>query len=389
MATSARVGGNRISAPVFFLTEIVERRNMLPEQSIIAELEEAVRTGTSEKRVNTLRQVTNLFLHDGARFNDDQIKVFDDVLCLLVARVESRARAELSTSLAPVAYAPNEIIQRLARDDEIGVAGQVLSNSKRVTTDTLVEVASTKGQDHLFAISNRRDLPESVTDVIVNRGERRVIRNLATNTTARFSDTGFAGMVAHAEADDEITELMGLRIDLPVKFLRDLLRRATEAVRKRLTAAAPPQLQEEIKRVLEVIASSATAGIAPAQDYSRAEEIVKRMKGLNELTDKAITGFAGTKRFNEVAAALALLNNVPTDMMAKVIEGPRHDLVLIPCRSAGLTWLAVESILHHRPVKLPIDAETLRIASRDYGKLSAETAQRTLRFWQVHDKIGK
>ena len=361
---------------------------MLPENSIIVELEEAVRTGSSEKRVNTLRQVTNLFLHDGARFNDEQIKVFDDVLCLLVARVESRARAELSTSLAPVEYAPNEIIQRLARDDEIGVAGQVLSNSKRVTTDTLVEVASTKGQDHLFAISNRKDLPETVTDVIVNRGERRVIRNLATNTTARFSDTGFAGMVSHAEADDEITELMGLRVDLPIKFLRDLLRRATEAVRKRLTAAAPPQLQEEIKRVLEVIADSSTSSV-PEQDYSRAEEIVKRMKGLNELTDKAIAGFAGTKRFNEVAAALALLNNVPTDMMAKVIEGPRNDLVLIPCRSAGLTWPAVESILHHRPVKLQIDPETLRIASRDYGKLSAETAQRTLRFWQVHDKIGK
>jgi uncharacterized protein (DUF2336 family) len=361
---------------------------MLPQQSIIVELEEAVRTGSSEKRVNTLRQVTNLFLHDGPRFNDEQIKVFDDVLCLLVARVESRARAELSTSLAPVDYAPNEIIQRLARDNEIGVAGQVLSNSKRVTTNTLVEVASTKGQDHLFAISNRKDLPETVTDVIVNRGERRVIRNLATNTTARFSDTGYAGMVAHAEADDEITEIMGLRIDLPVKFLRDLLRRASEAVRKRLTAAAPPQLQQEIERVLEVIADSAPSS-APAQDYSRAEEIVKRMKGLNELTDKAVAGFAGTKRFNEVAAALALLNNVPTDMMAKVIEGPRNDLVLIPCKSAGLNWLAVESILRNRPVKLPIDEETLRIALRDYDRLSPDTARRTLRFWQVHDKIGK
>jgi uncharacterized protein (DUF2336 family) len=360
---------------------------MLPQQSIIVELEEAVRTGSSEKRVNTLRQVTNLFLHDGARFNDEQIKVFDDVLCLLVARVESRARAELSSSLAPVAHAPNEIMQRLARDDEIGVAGQVLSNSRRVTTDTLVEVASTKGQDHLFAISNRKDLPEVVTDVIVNRGERRVIRNLATNTTARFSDTGFAGMVAHAQADDEITELMGLRIDLPVKFLRDLLRRASEAVRRRLTAAAPPQLQEEIKRVLEVIADSATGG-APAQDYSLAEEIVKRMKGLNELTDKAIASLAETKRFNEVAAALALLNNVPTTMMAKVVEGPRNDLVLIPCKSAGLNWLAVESILRNRPATLRIHEETLRIALRDYDKLSSETARRTLRFWQVHDKIG-
>jgi uncharacterized protein (DUF2336 family) len=361
---------------------------MLPEHSVIAELEEAVRSGSSEKRVTTLRQVTNLFLHDGARLSEAQIKVFDDVLCLLVSRVETRARAELGKSLAPVEHAPSEIIQRLAKDDEIGVAGQVLSNSKRLTTSTLVEVASTKGQDHLFAISNRMDLPEAVTDVIVNRGERRVIRNLAINTTARFSDTGFSGMVAHAQADDELTETMGLRTDVPARHRHDLLRRATDAVRARLMAAASPQLQDEIKRVLKTISDVATSSI-PTEDYSRAEQIVTRMKGLNELTDTAIAGFAETRRFNEVAAALALINNVPTDMMAKVLEGPRNDLVLIPCRAAGLSWLAVESILHHRPVRIAIDEDTLKIAWKDYGRLSTETARRTLHFWQVHDRIGK
>ena len=75
---------------------------MRQPDSIIAELEDAVRSGSSEKRVETLRQVTNLFLHDGERLSDDQVKVFDDVLCLLIARVESRARAELSARLAPV-----------------------------------------------------------------------------------------------------------------------------------------------------------------------------------------------------------------------------------------------------------------------------------------------
>jgi uncharacterized protein (DUF2336 family) len=362
---------------------------MLSERSVIAELEEAVCSGSSEKRVHTLREVTNLFLHDGARFSDDQIKVFDDVLCLLVARVETRARAELSKSLAAVDYAPIEVIQRLARDSEIAVAGTVLSHSRRLTTATLVEVASTRGQDHLFAISGRTDLPEVVTDVLVNRGERRVIRKLAGNSTARFSDTGYAGMVAHAEADDELTEIMGLRIDLPVKYLRDLLRRATEAVRSRMMAAAPPQLQDEIKRVLRMITDAATGSIPPARDFSLAEEIVKRMKGLNELNDKAVASFAETRRFDEVAAALALLNNVPTEMMAKVLEGPRNDLVLVPCKSAGLNWLAVESILHNRPVSARIDEDTLKIAWRDYGKLSAETARRTLHFWQVHAKIGR
>jgi hypothetical protein len=74
-------------------------------------------------------------------------------------------------------------------------------------------------------------------------------------------------------------------------------------------------------------------------------------------------------------------------MMARVLEGLRTDLVLIPCRSAGLGWTTVESILLNRPVKHCIDETTLKIARNDYKKLSAEAAERTLRFWQLHSKV--
>jgi hypothetical protein len=356
--------------------------------SIIAELEDAVRSGSPKKRVDTLRQVTNLFLHDADRLSDDQVKVFDEVLCILVARVESRARAELSARLAPVDYAPSGVIQHLARDKEIAVAGSVLAGSNRLTTSTLVEIASTRGQDHLLAISGRANLPEAVTDVIVDRGERNVIRKLADNASARFSDAGYGGMVAHAETDDELAEMLGLRLDLPVKFLRYLLQRATDAVRARLALIAPAELQEEIQRVLKTLVSKARGERPPMRDFSHAEGVVKRMKGLNELNDTAVTRFAEFERFDEVAASLAILNNsAPTDMMARLLEGPRTDLVLIPCKSAGLGWAAVEAILRHRPVKHRIDEATLKVALRDYGKLSVVTAERTLRFWQLHNKI--
>jgi hypothetical protein len=54
-----------------------------------------------------------------------------------------------------------------------------------------------------------------------------------------------------------------------------------------------------------------------------------------------------------------------------------------------LSWLAVETILSKRPLQQPIPEQTLQLARKDYGKLSTETAQRTLRFWQVHNKIEK
>jgi hypothetical protein len=75
--------------------------------------------------------------------------------------------------------------------------------------------------------------------------------------------------------------------------------------------------------------------------------------------------------------------------MARLLEGPRSDLILIPCKSAGLSWPVVEAILSKRPLQQPISEQTLKLALKDYGRLSAETAQRTLRFWQVHNKLEK
>jgi uncharacterized protein (DUF2336 family) len=357
-----------------------------PAHSIIAELEDAVRGGSSARRVETLRQVTDLFLHDGERLSDDQVKVFDDVLCLLIARVETRAKAELSKRLAPLDYAPFEVIQHLAWDDEIEVAGNVLANSSRLGTDVLVEIASSKGQDHLLAISGRASLPAAVTDVIVGRGEGPVIRKLANNAGAQFSEQGYSSIVARASADDELVEILGLRGDLPPNCMRDLLRRAKEAVRARLLAIAPPALQEEIKRVLNEVTREASP---PTRSFGVAEELVKLMKGLNELDDAAVYKFAESKKFDEVTVALAVLNDMPVEMTAKLMEGPRADLLLIPCRAARLNWPTVESILRNRPVMPTINEQTIEIAQRDYRKLSRETAQRTVRFWQLHNRIEK
>jgi uncharacterized protein (DUF2336 family) len=358
------------------------------EHSIIAELEDSVRSGTPDRRAATLRHVTDLFfLHNNASLSEQQIKLFDEVLCLLIAHVESRARAELGQRLASLDWAPSEVIQQLAGDDEIAVAGNVLVNSSRVKTGVLWEIANIQGQDHLLAISGRKNLPEVITDVIVDRGEPTVIRKLANNASARFSDQGYSGIVARAESDDELVEILGLRFDLPLKLLRDLMRHATDAVRTRLLANAPRELQQDIRQVLDTIATGEQT--ASAAHFSCAEQTVRRLKDLNELGDAAVVRFAETGKFDEVAASLAILNNVTTDMMARVLKGPRSDLVLIPCKSAGLSWPAVEMVLRNRPDQPRISEQTLKLAFTDYGKLSAWTARHTLRFWQDHSRNKK
>jgi uncharacterized protein (DUF2336 family) len=56
----------------------------------------------------------------------------------------------------------------------------------RLTDDDLIENATTKSQDHLFAIAQRLKLSETVTDVLVERGNERVVHRVVRNKGPAF-----------------------------------------------------------------------------------------------------------------------------------------------------------------------------------------------------------
>lgn len=67
--------------------------------SLIPELEAALLHGGSEKHGEMLRQITTLFLAGSDGFNEDHIRLFDDVFGRLIEEIESRVKAELSNRL--------------------------------------------------------------------------------------------------------------------------------------------------------------------------------------------------------------------------------------------------------------------------------------------------
>src|SRR6202171_192415 len=166
------------------------------DSSIIDEVEAAINIGSAEKRIDTIKRVTDLFLASAGSFNSEQIELFGDVLERLIKTIELRAiadvsariaLAEMSVQLAPVAQAPPSVVRRLAMNDEIAVAGPVLTESARLSTEDLVEIAETKSEQHLLAISGRWWLKEVITDALLARRYPTVSRRIVSNTGARGS----------------------------------------------------------------------------------------------------------------------------------------------------------------------------------------------------------
>jgi uncharacterized protein (DUF2336 family) len=356
--------------------------------SIIGELEAAVHGASAEKRIETLRRVTDLFLVEADRLNDAQIGVFDDVLLQLITRIETKALAELSSRLAPVDTAPIEVIRRLAWNDEVTVAGPVLTTSSRLTSNDLIAIANTKSQGHLVAISGRRQLAEEVTDVLLHRGSADVVNRLAGNAGARFSEKGFQTLVKAGESDAALAEKVGLRLDLPLRFLRELLLKATEAVRTRLLALATPENQDEIRKVLAAISSEVTQEVAAPRDYRNAQELVASMQRNGQLNEAAVLQFANARQYEETVAALTLLSGAPIDIIKPLMKAPRPDGLLFPCKAADLKWATVKAILLTRIAHHSMAESDLEQCRSNFIALSKATAQRTLRFWAVRNSAS-
>src|SRR5476651_865200 len=94
--------------------------------SLLPELEEVVQHGSAEKRAETLRRITTLFLDGAKAFNDEHVALFDDVIGCLIDEIEAKALAELARRIAPVPNAPAGVVSTLAKSDEIDVAAPVL-----------------------------------------------------------------------------------------------------------------------------------------------------------------------------------------------------------------------------------------------------------------------
>lgn len=352
-------------------------------QSIIVELEEAIHSGSQDRRVETLRRITDLFLSESDHLGEEQIGVFDQVLGHLIDKIETKARVELSERIGPVPNGPKDVLRRLASDDEIAVAGPILTQSKQLTNADLVEIANKQGQQHLLAIAGRDALGEAVTDVLVNRGGREVKYRLADNAGAAFSESGYGTLVKSAADDDELTEKIGMRIDLPPALIKVLLSKATDAVAARLLERAPAETRAAIQKTVAKISGDVQRQVAAPRDFTRALRLVAAMRDQGALDEATLMRFASRMKYEEMVAALSVLSATTIDLITPLMRSARTDGLLVVCKAAGLNWSTVRAVLHGRTVSHAMTEAELSRIEEDYFKLSQPSAQRTLRFWKV------
>ena len=356
-------------------------------QSLIDELNAALATGGGDERKRILERVADLFAAGSRGYSSQQIALFDDVLQKLCSDIEVKTRARLARRLAHIDNAPPQLIRSLAFDDAIAVAQPVLIHAQQLSDADLVENATTKSQDHLFAIAQRLKLSERVTDVLVERGNRKVIHKVAANTGARFSLAGYDKLSHRARRDRKLTLALARRRDLPRQYFLKLLETASASVRAKLEAANP-EAGAAIRDTVDEVATGLQQEVRKtSQRFANALRDANRSFNAQPFTEANVHAPAHAQEFTRTVIALAKLGRFPVDLVERALIDKGEDMILILGKAAGCSWITVkELLLMYVAERNPQPDELTRTFDR-YTKLTQEAARQIVDFYGQRVKV--
>jgi uncharacterized protein (DUF2336 family) len=271
-----------------------------------------------------------------------------------------RVRAVVAEAVRSVENVPPEMIKRLARDAELIVASPVLRFSPLLTDDDLLDIITAGPQSGaLAAIAQRRDVRARVSDAIVAADDEPAVAALLANKSAQIREETLDLIVERAESRSAWHEPLVRRPSLPARaakriagFVADSLlsilknredlpretrEQVTAAVAERLAAAEEPARK----------AATRTAAEEDEKDEGESvEEKVTRLKKEGTLDEDAVDEalHAGQRAF--VRAALAVLAEVPVDVVDKILAARSAKGVV------ALTWKA------KLPMRLAVQIQT-------------------------------
>ena len=351
--------------------------------SLIPGLDEIVRNGDPKLRAEAARRIADLFFQDAAHLRPNHVDLFDEILIDLVPHAELIARAELAERMSQVSNAPKALVGRLARESEILVAGPILRRSPVLDEQALLEIARVRGQSHLLAMSERPKLSPDLTDVIVQRGDREVVRRTAGNAGALFSETGYTELIKRASQDGVLTLTVGQRADLSDVRLKQLLAGSIDPVRRRLFDLVRPERQNAIKQAIAEI-SGVPERFDSKRDFMPAQRVVLALHEAGNLNEAALFGFAKSHRYEESIATLSAMSGIKIPTLDHVISSDRFDPILMVSKTIGLEWATVRALILLRlgpnRVPAPSDIESARV---NFAKLMPSTAERVVAFWKT------
>lgn len=336
------------------------------------------------ERDQLFRNMAQLFSFVSDRCDDEQVAQYDEVLCQLAELVEVEARVHVAKLLAPLERAPGTVVVKLANDD-IEVAKPLLEFSNVLSDDDLMDIIGRQSEQHRVAIAGRVNVPERVSEAIVEHGETSSVVRLVRNTAAEFDASTLQKLVARANDDAEIAKDLRGRSEIDWSSLRGQIDAVAGKVLETLGGvdrAVDPVAAGKVNAVVYNRMRN-RAGFS-ATEWKLAYNQVKALSDRKQLNERALARFARFGYGHHAAAALTVMLKVAPEVFIKWLAAQDYVAITVALKAAGLTpemFGAVSGVLPWRD--LPSAADEANVLVR-FEAISRDEATGIFELWRAH-----
>ena len=277
--------------------------------------------------------------------DDERERVGDIVGQTLEALAEdqlTRVRAILADELKHAEGVPGAVIERLARDAELAVAGPVLENSPLLDDAVLLEIINSRPvQGALAAVSRRHGLDPALSDAIVERDESDAITALLSNSSAQIREETLDALVERADRVADWHAPLVARPKLSSRAVRGLADYVAGSLLRELESRNDIDA-ETAGTVYDAISRRLAEDAGPGEKLP--EERAEAMHAQGRLDEGSVTEALGKGDRGFVIAGLALASGLSRPAVQKVISMASAKGIVAVVLRAGFTMGLAEQL---------------------------------------------
>lgn len=260
-------------------------------------------------RIDMTEKIAGAYGKD--QLTDRENRIAEQVFRLLLRDTELQVRVTLSEHVKKSEFIPHDIVMSLAQD-VTEVALPVLEHSEVLTENDLIElVRHTEEVERFLAVSRRTEVPERLSDELMDKGKDEVTKTLARNPGAALSEQQLGKIIERMGDDKQLMSAVSTRPKLPITVAEKLIHVVSASLSEQLKQKY--QLPtEHIEKEVEKTRETETLGLVRiSQSPEEVDRLIGQLIAFDRLTPSLILSALCQGNFNFFETSLARLSNIP------------------------------------------------------------------------------
>lgn len=327
---------------------------------------------------------TIMDLFDGTvSLTDRERALMFDILHKVILDVEQAVRRAVSARLAEMEDAPRDLIKQLA-NDVVDVAYPVLTRSRVLWDEDLIEVIRFRTLEHQLAVAMRYAVSEPVTASLAQTGNDSVIETLLRNPNARISQSLLDYLAEQSRRVDTFREPLLQRRELGRDLAKRMFLWVSAALRRHIIERFG--LDEAMVEELLQQAAQDQIGESEAEQPGGSEALAAEMADAGLLEPEVMVQALAQGEIDLFVGMFACAANLRRRIVMRLLFEPEGTGFAVASKGIGLDRSTFSQLLRLSRVTVARRGGTAGATEQAldvFDTITRDQAQKVLQRWRL------